>query len=108
LVGVTKFIWLFGFFLAFLHAKVISTKMTYHPFSKSFSFKKNIFWSVTFGDTAADKSLEKKRRGSQTGAEHGGHVTRPGNHQSDGPRAVPNGDHRSSLSRISEVSGCDL
>jgi hypothetical protein len=35
-------------------------KMTYHPFSKSFYFKKNIFWSVIFGNTSADKSLEKK------------------------------------------------
>jgi hypothetical protein len=34
----------------FLHAKIISTKMTYHPFSKSFCFKKNIFSPVTFGD----------------------------------------------------------
>jgi hypothetical protein len=63
LVGVTKFIWLFGFFLAFLHAKIISTKMTYHPFSKSFSFKKMIFWSVTLGNNSADKILEKKGAG---------------------------------------------
>jgi hypothetical protein len=57
MVGITKFFWLF---LVFLHAKIICTKMTYHPFSKSFSFKKNIFWSVTFGNTSANKSLEKK------------------------------------------------
>jgi hypothetical protein len=65
LFGVTKFIWLFGFFLAFFHAKIICTKMTYHPFSKPFSFKKNIFWSVTFGNTSADKSLEKKGAGTK-------------------------------------------
>jgi hypothetical protein len=65
--------------------------MTYDPFSKSLLFKKNIFCSVTFGNTSADKSLENKRRGPQTGksAEHGGHVTRPGSHWSDGPRGSP-------------------
>ena len=44
LVGVTNFIWLFGFFLAFLRAKIICTKITYNPFSNSFSFKKNVFF----------------------------------------------------------------
>jgi hypothetical protein len=63
LFGVTKFIWLFGLFLVFLHAKIICTKMTYNPFSKSFSFKKNIFWPVTFGNTSSDNSLEKKGAG---------------------------------------------
>jgi hypothetical protein len=53
----------FGFLLAFLHANIISTKMTYHTFSKLFSFMKNIFWSVTFGDNSADKSLDKKGAG---------------------------------------------
>jgi hypothetical protein len=60
LVGFTKFIWHFGFFLAFLHAKIIRTKMTYHPFSKPFSFKKIVFWSVTFGNISAAKCLGKK------------------------------------------------
>ena len=50
----------FGFFLPFLHAKIICTKITYHPFSKSFSFRKNVFWSVTFGSISAAKSLGKK------------------------------------------------
>jgi hypothetical protein len=60
LVGVTKLIWLFAFFLASLHAEIICTKITYHPFSKSFSIKKNVFWSVIFGNISADKSLGKK------------------------------------------------
>jgi hypothetical protein len=89
LVGLTKFIWLFGFFLAFLHAKIICTKMTYHPFSTSYSFKKNVFWSVTFDNISAAKGL-RKRREPQTGksAEHGGHVTRPGSPRS----GVPGGE----------------
>jgi hypothetical protein len=63
-VGVTKFIWLFGFFLAFLHVKIISTKMTYHPFSKSFSFKKNIFGQLHLALLlSVDKSLENKGAG---------------------------------------------
>ena len=37
----------FAFFVVFLYAKIICTKITYHPFSKSFSFKENVFRSVT-------------------------------------------------------------
>jgi hypothetical protein len=59
--------------------------MTYHPFSKSFSFKKNVFLSVTFGYISAAKSLEKKGA-SRKPVSNGGHVTRPGSPRSDGPR----------------------
>jgi hypothetical protein len=50
----------FGFLLAFLYAKIICTKMTYHPFYKSFSFKKKNFLSVTFGNISAAESLGKR------------------------------------------------
>ena len=51
----------FGLFPGFfLNAKIICTKITHHPFSKSFYFKKNVFWSVTFRSFSATKSLCKK------------------------------------------------
>jgi hypothetical protein len=49
-----------AFFLAFLHAKIICTKITCNLFSKSFSFKKNAFWPVAFGNISAAKILGKK------------------------------------------------
>jgi hypothetical protein len=90
--------------------KLSARKLHTILFLNYFLLKKHIFLSVKFGDTSADKSLEKKKRGPQTGksAEHGGHVTRPGSHRSDGPRGVTDGDHRSIFSRTSKVSGCDL
>ena len=44
LVDVRKFICLFGSLLAFVHAKIICTKVTYHSFSKSCSFNRNVFF----------------------------------------------------------------
>jgi hypothetical protein len=65
MVGFTKFIWLFGFFQAFLHAKIICTKMTYCPFSKSFSFKKYVFlvsyiWQCFCRQESGQKGASRK------------------------------------------------
>jgi hypothetical protein len=71
----------FGF-LAFLHTKIIWTKITYNLFSKPFFFKKNMFWSITFGSISAAQSLGKRAPASDylppTGKsiEYGGYVTR--------------------------------
>ena len=35
-------------------------KITYHPFSKSFSLKRNVFWLVTCGHISTAKNLRKK------------------------------------------------
>ena len=79
------FIWLasqksFGFFLAFLHAKIICAKITYHPFSKSSSFKKNVFFCQLHLAVILPPRVWARRRQLPTGkpAEHGGHVTRQG------------------------------
>jgi hypothetical protein len=68
---------LFYFFLAFLHAKIICTKMTYHPFSKSFSFW--FFFCQLHLAIFLPPRVWARRHQPPTGksAEHG-HMTRPG------------------------------
>jgi hypothetical protein len=66
----------FGF-LAFSYAKIICTKISYHPFSKSFSFKKMFFGQLHLAVFLPPR-VWARRRQPATGklAEHGGYVTR--------------------------------
>jgi len=84
LVGIGKLICLFGFFLAFLHAKIICTKITYHFFSKSFSFKRCFLVSYIWQYFCRQESAEHGAQGDASW------------------------DRRSCLCRTYEVFGCDL